>query len=262
MKRIHPLVTVIIPVYNGEKYITDCIQNMLNQSYGNLEILIINDGSSDNTAKLAEKFPVTIINFDQNQGLSVARNTGIDAAKGDYIHFMDVDDEINLDFYKEMVEAILVTESDIACCGMINELKPHRTVIFSKQEVFTNINDKLKSTNVGRWGFSVRYLIKKEMLNRHSIRFEKGRFVEDLPFSLAAVYYSQKIVLVKNAVYTYKLQENSIMTNNNREHKRKRRVDLNHMKEVRHKFANEHNIKIPGIPTTGLLSLFFVKYFK
>jgi len=257
-----PLITAIIPVFNGEKYIQDCIQNMLNQSYKNLEILIINDGSTDNSESIAKQFPVRIITLEKNQGLSVARNTGIEEAEGEYIHFMDVDDEINTGFYEEMVISIVETGSDIACCEMINELKPHRTVFFKEQKVITNLNDKLKATNVGKWGFSVRYLIKKNLLNSNNIRFEKGRFVEDLPFSLATVFYSKKLVLVTNAVYTYKLQENSIMTNQNREHKKKRRADLEHMKEVRHRFANEHNIKIPGIPTMGFLSLLFVKYFK
>jgi len=258
----HPLVTVIIPAYNGEKYIESCIKNMLHQSYKNIEIIVINDGSTDNTENLAKQFPVKIISKIRNEGLSAARNSGIEASLGEYIHFMDVDDEINTDFYAEMVNAIYSTGADLACCGIINELKTHRTTIFDTCKVVESTGDKLKATNVGRWGYSVRYLIKKDILNKNNIRFEKGRFVEDLPFSLATVFYSKKLVLVTNAIYTYKLQEGSIMTNKDKEHKKKRRRDLNHMKEVRHKFANDHKIKIPGIPTFGLMSLFFVKYFK
>lgn len=258
---IKPLVSVIIPVYNGEQYVASCIENMLAQTYENLEIIVVNDGSTDHSEKIAAAYPVKIITHSVNRGLSAARNTGIDAANGEYIHFMDVDDSINTDFYKEMITAIIETDADMACCSMINEPKPHRTVVLEKCELLTSTEEKLKATNVGRWGFSVRYLYNTELLKHREIRFEEGRFIEDLPFSLSAVFFSKSLVLVPTAVYTYILRDGSIMTKKDKEHRKKRHQDLRHMKSVRHEFANKHNIKIPGVPTKGKLSLFFVKYF-
>lgn len=255
-----PLISVIVPVYNGEIYIKGCIENMLNQSYENLEIIIINDGSTDNSATIAETFPVKVISFPENRGLSVARNTGIDYAKGEYIHFMDVDDAINLDFYREMADAVTETDADIACCGMINELKPHRTILFPEKKVLHSIQEKLKATNVGKWGFAVRYLFRLSFLNSHNLRFEAGRFVEDLPFSLSAVFFSDKLVIVPNAIYTYIRRENSIMTRKDKAHRKKKHQDLRHAREFRDDFARKHKFKIPGIPT-GKFSLFFVKWF-
>lgn len=255
-----PLVSIIIPVYNGEAYLKDCIENMLGQSYDNLDVIIVDDGSIDNSAAIAAQYPVTCIRLARNQGISVARNTGIDNAKGDFVHFMDVDDSINPDFYKEMVAALVETGADVACCGMINEPKPHRTMLFEEQTVVTSIADKLKITNVGKWGFSVRYLFKKSLLNEKKLRFMEGRLIEDLPFSLSAVYFSEKLVVVPKAVYTYILRENSVMTKKDRSHRRKKHRDLRYVKEFRHRFAREHNIKIPGVPT-GIFSLFFVKWF-
>lgn len=258
---VYPLVSVIIPVYNGEKYVEDCIKNMLNQSYASLEIIVVNDGSTDNSATIAKQYPVKLISLPHNRGLSVARNTGIEHATGEYLHFMDVDDAVNKDFYKNMVAAVTETEADIACCGMINELKPHRTVLFKERKVVSLIEDKLKITNVGKWGFAVRYLFKTSFINNHNLRFEEGRFVEDLPFSLSAVFYSNKLVVTPDAVYTYIRRENSIMTNRNKAHRRKKHQDLRYAKEFRHNFARKHKFKIPGIPTCGPLALFYVKWF-
>ena len=255
-----PLVSTIIPVYNGAKYLNTCLENILSQSYKNLDIIVIDDGSTDETAEITRKYPVNLIRHPHNRGLSAARNTGIDAAKGEYIHFMDVDDAINTDFYQEMVASIVETGADIACSGMINEPKPHRTMLFEEQIIATTISDKLKITNVGKWGFSVRYLFKLAILNTHNIRFIEGRFIEDLPFSLTAVYYAEKLVVVPNAQYRYILRENSIMTTKDRAHRRKRHRDLRYVKEYRHRFARKHHFKIPGVPT-GRFSLFFVKWF-
>ncbi|SDZ79636.1 Glycosyl transferase family 2 [Porphyromonadaceae bacterium KH3R12] len=79
-----PLISVIIPVYNGEKYIRPCIENILNQSYKNLEIIVVNDGSSDQSGIIAQEYPIQVIHLGQNRGLSTARNVGIDTAKGLY----------------------------------------------------------------------------------------------------------------------------------------------------------------------------------
>lgn len=133
----NPLVSVIIPVYNGEQYIDDCIQQMLSQSYENLEIIVVNDGSTDKTGQLAQSYPVKLIEFPQNKGNSIGKNTGLEAATGEYVHFMDVDDAINPDFYQNMVSAIIETGADIACGGIINQSKPHRTMLIPERNVFT-----------------------------------------------------------------------------------------------------------------------------
>lgn len=256
-----PLISVIIPVFNGEAYLRERLKETLNQTYKNLDVIVVNDGSTDNSAQIAQEFPVRIVNLPKNRGLSVARNTGIDHAKGEYIQFMDVDDSINPDFYKELVAAITETDADIACSGMVNELKPHRTMLFSEQKVSQSIEEKLKITNVGKWGFSVRYLFRTNFLRKHNLRFEEGRFVEDLPFSLSAVYFANKLVVVPGAVYTYIRREGSIMTRRDKAHRKKKHQDLRHAKEFRHNFARKHKFKIPGIPTWGKISLFYVKWF-
>jgi len=249
MKHKEPLISVVIPVYNGEQYVKPCLDMMMSQSYKNLEIIVVDDGSTDNSASMAEGYAVTLIRHEKNRGLSAARNTGIDAAKGKFIHFMDVDDAINSNYYKALAEAIVETGSDIACGGMINEKKSYKTWLFKKREVFTATNDKLKATFVGKWGYVWRYLFRLDFLKQHNLRFEEGRFIEDLMFSLPSVFYAEKVVVVPGAEYLYYQRENSIMTKKDEVHRKKRREDHNHAKAYRKTFAQQHNIKIPGLDT-------------
>jgi glycosyltransferase involved in cell wall biosynthesis len=256
----NPLISVVIPVYNGEQYVASCLNTMMSQSYKNLEIIVVDDGSVDKSAEITRKFPVKLISHEKNRGLSAARNTGFDAAKGEYIHFMDVDDSINNDYYGAMVTAITETGADIACSGVINEPKPHRTILFKEQILLTTVSDKLRATNVGKRGYVWRYLFSVDFLKKTNLRFEEGRFIEDLLFSLPAIYFSGKIVTVPHAIYRYILRENSIMTKKEKCHRQKRHKDLRYVKEFRHNFAREHKFRIPGVPT-GKFSLFFVKWF-
>ncbi|MDR1653692.1 MAG: glycosyltransferase [Prevotellaceae bacterium] len=253
------LISVVVPCYNGEQYIEKCLENLLSQSCKSLEIIVIDDGSKDNSAAIARRFPVKLIS-QENRGLSAARNAGMDCATGDYIHFFDVDDRINNTFFENLLAAIVQTDADIACSGMINEPAPRKNRIYNKTELLTDITAKLEKTNVGRWGYVWRYLFKLDFLKKHALRFEQGRFIEDLPFTLPAVFFAEKLVLVPGAVYFYRLQQNSIMTNNNFAHRRKRFRDWQHIKKFRKEFANKHNFRIPGVPTVGFKAL-IVKYF-
>ena len=242
-----PIVSVIIPVYNGERYVESCIQNIISQTYKNLEIIVVDDGSIDRSAALAMKYPVNLIRHEKNQGLSAARNTGIDMAKGEYIHFMDVDDAINSDYYSEMVAAITETEADMACGGMIHEKRKGKTQLFRKKKIYTTPKDKLKITYVAKWGYVWRYLFRLDFLKQHDFRFEEGRLIEDMIFSLSTVYYAKKLVVVPNTQYMYYDRENSIMNNRNEEHRKKKRRDWEHAKNFREEFAQRNNIKLPGV---------------
>ena len=243
------LVSVIVPVYNGEKYVATCLENLLNQTYNNLEIIVVDDGSTDKSAELAACYPVRIISHEHNKGLSAARNTGIDNATGDFIHFMDVDDLLNTDFYKKMVEAIVVTDADIACSSVIHEQARYKTQLFHKQKVYTSTKDKLTATYVGKWGYVWRYLYQLDFLRKHNMRFEVGRFIEDLSFSLPSLYMANKIVTVPGAEYLYVFAENSILNKPDPEHQARLKADAKHAKNHILNFAHKHGFKIPGVNT-------------
>jgi glycosyltransferase involved in cell wall biosynthesis len=253
------LISVIVPVYNGEKYVAQCLEMLLCQTYKRLEIIVVNDGSTDRSANVAGQYPVKIIS-QKNKGLSAARNAGLDAASGEYIHFMDVDDLINLDYYRNMIDALLLTGADVACGGMVDEIKPRRTLLYPNRLLLSIIEDKLLTTNVGRRGYVWRYLFKNSFLNEKNLRFEVGVLVEDLPFSLQAVYFANKIVTVPNAIYYYKKRENSIMSTTNSLARKKRHEGWVRVKEFRLQFSEEHNIKIPGV-RSGRFSRYIDKWF-
>lgn len=259
MKHEEPLISVVIPVYNGEQYVKPCLDMMMSQSHKNLEIIVVDDGSVDASAEMTEGYAVTLIRHEKNRGLSAARNTGIDFAKGEFIHFMDVDDEINSDYYKFLVEAIMETGADVACSGMVNIARPQKAQSFKKQIVYTSAYDRLEATYVGKIGYVWRYLFSVDFLKGKNLRFQEGRLMEDLMFSLPALYFANSLVVVPGAEYIYCHQPNSIMTTKDPEQSKKRRVDRQHAKDLMRKFAKDHQIEIPGV-TTGRLRYIIKKW--
>lgn len=115
------LISVIVPVYNVEKYIDRCVKSIVNQTYKNLEIILVDDGSQDSSGKKCDEWKKKderiIVVHKINGGLSDARNTGIDLAKGSFLSFIDSDDYIDSDMYEIMIECAINTYSDIVCCG-------------------------------------------------------------------------------------------------------------------------------------------------
>ena len=115
-----PLISVIIPAFNAEKYISECIKSIQNNSYKNLEIIIVNDGSKDNTLHIAEDLKkndsrIVIVN-QENGGVSRARNKGLDVANGEYIAFVDSDDRIREDYFERLIKPCIEQGADSACC--------------------------------------------------------------------------------------------------------------------------------------------------
>jgi glycosyltransferase involved in cell wall biosynthesis len=244
MTKTNPKISIIIPVYNGEKYVAQCIENMLCQTYKNLEIIVVDDGSTDSSGEIAEKYPIKIIRFEQNRGLSAARNAGIAAASGEYIHFMDVDDLLNLEYYEKMLEATLLTDAEIACSSFFSEVAVQTTNLFPDRLLLVAADDKILTTNVGRLGSACYYLFKKSLLLEKKLLFEEGRLIEDVAFSLQAVYEANKVVTVPNAVYYYKKREGSIIHQKDRAFVQKREGDRQRAKVFRDEFLQKHGLSI------------------
>lgn len=126
MNEQHPRLSIIVPVYRVEKYLTRCLDSILAQDYSDFELILINDGSPDRCGEIIDKycsFDSRIIAIHQkNQGVSAARNMGIQKAKGEYIGFVDPDDYISKNMYKTLIQTIEETGSDIACCNWSNVL--------------------------------------------------------------------------------------------------------------------------------------------
>ena len=117
------LISVIVPIYNVEKYLQKCVDSIINQTYKNLEIILVDDGSPDNCPKMcddyAEKDSRIKVVHKENGGLSDARNVGMEVATGEYVSFIDSDDYISLDFYETLLETIVDNDSDVVECGVV-----------------------------------------------------------------------------------------------------------------------------------------------
>lgn len=220
---MNPLVSIVIPVYNLEEYIQSCIESLRRQTYQNLEIIIVNDGSTDNTLSTIKKLARNdgrIKYIDQkNQGVSVARNRGIEESRGDYFMFVDGDDVMKAQAVSLMVEAALETEADVVCAGIekhieypsddillrdIRNINNARSVLSSDEALKELLYEK-KITN---GPFAKLFLTKKFKANR----FPEGvSIAEDLYFNYKALLQARTVTLLYTKVYYYILRQGSAM---------------------------------------------------
>lgn len=249
-----PTLTVIIPCYNAADHISAALRMLRRQTHAPEQIIIVDDGSTDGSPDLLRREPgITLIECKENGGAAVARNVGLRQATGDYIHFLDIDDRINSHFYEEMLRAITETGAETACCGMIHQAAPSKTQIFRRREVVSDPTDRLRVTWVGKWGYAVRYLFPLRLIKDHNLTFEPGRLMEDLPFSFAALWFTQSIVTVPGAEYLYVRSEGSSMQTRSKEAHLRRRRDRKHARERILAIAAEQGIdRIPGVTSDRL----------
>ena len=209
-----PKVSIIVPVYNVERYIVRSMDSLVNQTLKDIEIIVVNDGSTDNSKKLIEiyqeKYPNKIKLVDkENGGLSDARNYGIPHATGEYIAFLDSDDYVESTMYEEMYEAAKKENADMVECDFIWEYPDKRkedigTIYKSKKEM-------IEKARVVAWN----KLIKRELIEKTEIKFPVGLRYEDVEFFYKLVPYLEKVSFVKKCFVHYVQRENSIANTQN-----------------------------------------------
>lgn len=211
------LVTVIIPIYKTEKYLDDCIKSVVNQTYSNLEIILVDDGSPDNCPAMCDEWAkkdsrIKVIHK-QNGGLSDARNVAIDECNGDYILFLDSDDYYEKSNHIELLCInALQNKSDIVCFNYKRYYEDKNS--FSKKLcVLTGENNLSQMIKDNTYTSSVCIkLIKKELIKENKLSFEKGIYSEDIEFSAKIMLLSDKITFCDEAVYIYRSRSDSITT--------------------------------------------------
>ena len=220
-------VSVIVPVYNVEKYLRECLDSLVNQTLKDIEIICVNDGSSDNSLQILQEYsynyPNIIVINQKNQGAGLARNVGINQAQGDYIGFVDPDDWIEPDMFSILYEKAVNTGVDIVECDyrMVFENSTkikNRTLfgslhtwkkfpiacgkIFDWKYVKTQVFSGLRCMVWNR-------LYKRSLIFDNNLTFPKGKG-EDYPFSLDAVLSAKSIVHCRKILYNYRIREASI----------------------------------------------------
>ena len=210
-------ISVIVPVYNVEQYLERCVDSIINQTYTNLEIILVNDGSTDNSGKLCDELAkkderIRVIHK-ENGGLSDARNRGIEEANSDLVGFIDSDDYIDNDMYEILLKNLNNTDADLSMCALY--------------DVYNN-TPEAQVTNKETWELSSEQAIKMVMeakilsvtavnkLYRKSLftdlKFEVGKIAEDAFIMIKLLDKCEKIVATNEKKYYYVHRENSITT--------------------------------------------------
>jgi glycosyltransferase involved in cell wall biosynthesis len=220
----NPLVSIIVPVYNVEAYLQACIDSLVNQTYPHVEIICIDDGSTDASLAVLQTYAqrdqrIRVIS-QENAGAGAARNQGLDAASGAYVTFVDGDDWIDLQTVEASMLQALTTGADIVCFGFRKVKKPgneletissfeYETGCFAANDhlcsFFAENSHRKEKFNTATWG----KLYRRSLLEQHNIRFKLSVF-EDTPFLLEAVYCAKKIARISGALYQYFIREKSV----------------------------------------------------
>lgn len=228
VRSIVPKVSIIIPVYNKEEYLDRCLNSILNQTLSDIEIILINDGSVDNSLKICNKYAlhearIKVIN-QKNAGVSAARNSGLLIATGEYITFVDPDDWVEQNMYLSMYESNIKASSDVCMCNYIKEIGSQEikvelvsnNKILYKEEITNEIILNLigpatiDSNNSFIMGNVWRLLIKKDLIDRYHIRFpHEISLMEDLIFCLIVFSNTNKVCIDQKFHYHYCTQQDS-----------------------------------------------------
>lgn len=223
-------ISVVIPVYNGAKYIEQCLDSIILQTYENLEIICVNDGSTDQSGEILQKYAdkdarIQII-YQQNQGLSAARNTGIEAATGDYISFVDADDYLTLDAYHKIASIIKNQERTIdilAFNGFMLYEYPVKSISFGllilhdpsswgdlTHSHFKNIKMWRGLNDWAAWN----KIYRRSWLEANHLRFPVGLIYEDRLFNTQAFLATENIYAFEDFLYIYRKHRTSITGTN------------------------------------------------
>lgn len=218
------MVSVIVPIYNVEKYLKKCIESIIAQKYANLEIILVDDGSTDSSYEICElyskKDPRIILIHKENGGLADARNVGLKNAQGEYIAFVDSDDFIDADMIDSLIKLIQNHKSDIACCrycdmGMEHDDENNDIISagcvldFTPMEAIKEMlhSERTHIFNNGVWN----KVYKRSTLD--GLQFPEGLYFEDVCYSINALYRAKKISVINKNLYYYNTLRDESITN-------------------------------------------------
>ena len=221
-------VSVIIPVYNSEKYIDECLRSVINQTFRGFEIIIVDNNSNDNTINIIKSYMIkykniTLIRLDENLKQGIARNVGVQNAIGEYIMFVDSDDKVSPEFIGKMYNKITADDADMTICrwapfdnktGKINfkhgYANFHRLPEQFRKTSFTwrDIKDEIFSQSNVPWD----KIYKRKFLIQKNIEFPGGMFFEDNVFSFDAMMKAEKITVLDECLIYYRVNRKQAVT--------------------------------------------------
>ena len=210
--------SVIIPVYNVQSYVGECLQSVIDQNLDDFEIIIVNDGSTDDSLEICKKFSenypnITIIN-QKNVGLSAARKKGLKNAKGKFVYFIDSDDFISAGYFPQILTYIQEHNVDFVGFQVRRTTERYNRTDAKSIEVASEYNSGIDLLNHHNFNNGVWwYIFKRESLG--NLTFKEGHLCEDGIFTAELLQNMKKAVVLKNVIYNYFINENSIVKTNN-----------------------------------------------
>lgn len=213
----YPLLSIIVPVYNTEKYISRCLETIVNQSMNDYELIIINDASTDNSDEIIKNRIGGLKNvkyyvLKKNIGVGNARNIGMENSKGQYIGFIDSDDWLDSSYYEIMTQSIIKNDADICISGIQTEIDDVYSAKFRYDYSFNTVisGEFGLHSLIDMYNHDIRIspivnnkIYKKSLLKDNQLLFDKSRRSQDNYFTFMVLVYAEKISLVNNTFYHY-----------------------------------------------------------
>ncbi|MEQ8154256.1 MAG: glycosyltransferase [Clostridiaceae bacterium] len=243
--------SIIVPVYNSEKYLGECLDTIINQRYTDLEIILIDDGSADRSREIIKDYMARDSRikafFQKNSGVSAARNSGIKNSTGDYITFVDSDDWLELNLYEEIIQKIEENNCDAGLYSYTRELKAcvkmDEVLPFSSDELLDrerihkdlilNLISYEDETKESIMGAIWRCVFKAELIKGNNILFDREmHYAEDLIFCLNAFKKCNSIYILNKPLYHYRLSGTSVTSEYKSDHFERQLFVYNKIKEV------------------------------
>lgn len=231
MRCDYPKISIVVPVYNAQEYLETCLDSLLEQTYDNYEILLIDDGSNDESGNICRYYETKDdkirVFFQKNRGVSCARNKGLELATGQYVMFVDADDWINNNMLSDLARQLIKAESDLVMCSFICEYGYKSEYISSGYFSKTLLNEKEikeqlifglvekseneESHSLATFRGPVAKLFNLELIRNEKLYFDQQLIIgEDFLFNLHYLKNCKKVLILNEYYYHYRVNENSI----------------------------------------------------
>lgn len=215
------IVSIIIPIYNVAEYLEQCVESALNQTYEDVEIILVDDGSTDGSGEICDKYMIfsnVCVIHQKNAGLSAARNAGLDVSKGDYVYFLDSDDYIHTDCIRMLVREVQEFGADVVyfdsfCIRENGEMTDNESLIRKQSYLYPKVgSDSLLELQENQDYYTCVPMIFLKRSIASEIRFEVGLLHEDVLFTFLVYLRAQRVIHLPVPLYYRRIRDNSIMT--------------------------------------------------
>ena len=261
----NPKVSIIIPTYNSAGYIEKCVNSLIKQTLKEIEIIFVDDGSSDETAQICEEYAsldcrVKLIK-QEHKKQGAARNNGTNNATGEYIGFVDSDDWVDVDYYEKLYKAAKKYDSDIALATnvRIGNGKTKKRLDIKDEKFVVNFQDKLDIGKQPTNPCPTNKIYKASMLKDNNISWQEGVFCEDKLFTMQAVYYANGIVSVPDIYYYYYRNMTSTVNSKTKEHLEKLATDKNNARRAVVEFLRDKKESVRDKEFWAIKKVFKIK---